>query len=213
MRLYLSSFRLGNKPSELVRLLKGRQRTAMILNADDYKNAEDRGASLERESDDLRGIGLEPIELDLRDYFGKSSELRARLPSFDLLWVRGGNSFILRRALRQSGGDVVIKDLLARDGLVYGGYSAGAVVLTPSLRGVELVDDPNVVPEGYNAPIIWDCLGILAYQLLPHYKSDHPESADTDRSLEYLVDNHIPFVALRDGEAIVRDGLREIVVP
>jgi dipeptidase E len=212
MRLYLSSFRLGNEPGKLVDLLDGRSHTAVIANADDYKTGEDRVASFEREAGDLRGVGLEPIEVDLREYFGKPSKLRARLSGFDLLWVRGGNVFVLRRAFRQSGAETVLRDLLAEDVVVYGGYSAGVCVLTPSLRGSELVDDPNVVPEGYETPIIWDCLGILPYAVLPHYKSDHPESPAIDKTLEYLIDNHVPFVALHDGEAIVRAGEREVVV-
>ncbi|HSX35990.1 MAG TPA: hypothetical protein VLH84_03600 [Patescibacteria group bacterium] len=31
MRLYLSSFRIGNKPDELLRLLHGKTRTALIV--------------------------------------------------------------------------------------------------------------------------------------------------------------------------------------
>ncbi len=107
---------------------------------------------------------------------------------------------------------MAITDLLSTDAVVYGGYSAGVAVLTPSLRGLEFVDDPHVVPGGYEAEVVWDCLGILPFGVLPHYKSDHPESAEVDKSLEYLIDHHMPFIALRDGEAIVRDGEREVVV-
>ena len=100
----------------------------------------------------------------------------------------------------------MIPDLLATDSIVYGGYSAGPCMLTPSLRGAGLVDDPLEVPTGYEQGIIWGCLGILPYCLLPHYKSDHPESELIGQSVDYMIDQHIPFIALRDGEAIVRDG-------
>ncbi len=212
MRLYLSSFRLGNKPEELLVLLAGRKRTAIINNAMDMVGSEDRAASLKREIDDLTSIGLEPSELDLRNYFGKQGELKLALSNFDLVWVRGGNAFVLRRAFRQSGADEIIKELLVNDAIVYGGYSAGIDMLTPSLHGAELVDNPNTVPEGYESPIIWDCLGVLPYAIAPHYKSDHPESAAVDKSVEYLIGNHIPFIALRDGEAIVRNGDKDGVV-
>jgi dipeptidase E len=46
-------------------------------------------------------LGLEPVEIDLRRYIGKDSELRAVLSGFDLIYVRGGNTYILRRAFRQ----------------------------------------------------------------------------------------------------------------
>ncbi|MGH8931690.1 MAG: Type 1 glutamine amidotransferase-like domain-containing protein [Egibacteraceae bacterium] len=214
MRLYLSSFRVGNRPDELLRLLRGGRRTALILNADDYKNTEDRAVSLSREIGELESLGLEPIEVDLRDYFGRAEALSAALAGFDLIYVRGGSAFVLRRAFRQSGADELIKDLLARDAVVYAGYSAGPVMLGPTLCGIDgHIDDPTIVPEGYeDAPPTWDCLNVLPYTIAPHYKSDHPESAEIDRSVEYFIENHIPFIALRDGEAIVVDDDEVAVV-
>ncbi len=212
MRLYLSSFRLGRQPAALLELLAGGRSTAVIANATDYKSDADRIQSVAQELSDLAALGLEPSELDLRDFFGREAELRARLAQYDLVWVRGGNSFILRRALRASGADELITELLATDSIVYGGYSAGPCMLTPTLRGTELVDEPLNVPAGYAPDIIWDCLGILPYCLLPHYKSDHPESALVGECVDYMIDQHMPFIALRDGEAIVRSGATEHVV-
>jgi dipeptidase E len=206
MKLYLSSFRLGNKPEELLRLLDGKKRTAVIGNAQDFLPAEARAASCAQEMERLATLGLELSEVDLRKYFGKSSELREELSKFDLVWVRGGNCFVLRRAFKQSGADEIIAELVKNESVVYGGYSAGIDMLVPSLHGAELVDDPNIVPDGYDAGVIWDSLGLVPYSIAPHYKSDHPESADIDTSITYMVDNHIPFIALRDGEAIVVDG-------
>ncbi|MGH3185683.1 MAG: Type 1 glutamine amidotransferase-like domain-containing protein [Streptosporangiaceae bacterium] len=211
MRLYLSSFRLGNDTKTLLKLLGGRTRAAVITNADDYKTGSDRLASFERERGDLGSLCLAPVELDLRNFFGKGQQLRRHLERSDLVWVRGGNPFILRRAMRASGADTAILDLLAADEIVYGGYSAGSCMMTPSLRGIELVDDPNDVPEGYDPEVIWDALGILPYHLLPHFRSDHPESPLIDKSLEYMIGHHLPFIALRDGQALVRDGADEFV--
>jgi dipeptidase E len=212
MRLYLSSFRLGNNPEQLLRLLNGGKRTAVILNALDFEAPSERLQSLTREMDDLRRIGLEPTEIDLRDYFGGRNGLRESIAKFDLLWVRGGNVFVLRRAIRQSGGGEIIEGLLADEAVVYGGYSAGVCVLTPTLHGLEFVDDPHIVPEGYQPSIIWDGLGVLSYAVAPHYKSVHPESIAVDSAVQYLIDHHMPFMALRDGEAIVRDNSKDAVV-
>lgn len=102
--------------------------------------------------------------------------------------------------------------MLKKDVLAYGGYSAGIDVMQPHLHGIELVDNPNEVPEGYDKEIIWDCLGIIPYCVAPHYKSDHPESADIDKTVAYYIDNHIPFIALRDGQAIViKDNIQSVV--
>lgn len=67
--------------------------------------------------------------------------------------------------------------------------------LAPSLRGVELVDDPNIVPEGYSPELIWDGMNLIPWAVRCHYRSDHPESASADKSVEYMIDQHIPFIA------------------
>jgi dipeptidase E len=212
MRLYLSSFNLGNKPEELLALLGGKTRTAVILNAGDAGPEHRRSASLEREVNNLKGLGLDPTDVDLRDFFGRPEALRDVLQGFDLLWVRGGNCFVLRRAFRQSGADEIILDLLQRDAIVYAGYSAAIDMLVPSMQGSELVDDPTIVPDGYEAPIIWEGLNLIPYAVAPHYRSDHGESAMIDLAVEYLIDHHILFKALRDGQAIVIDANGERVV-
>jgi dipeptidase E len=212
MKLYLSSFRNGNNPEELLKLLGKGRKTALIFNAQDWKNADDRAADLAQEVERLKSIGLDPTEVDLKNYFDNSDHLKETLATFDLIWVRGGNVFVLRRAFKQSGADVAVATLVASEAIVYGGYSAGVDILQPHLHGIELVDDPNVVPDGYSNDIIWECLGLIPYCVAPHYKSDHPESADIDKTVEFYINNHIPFIALRDGEAIVIEGDAQKIV-
>ena len=195
-----------------MRLLKGKKKTALINNARDLATAAERPETLAEEIARLESIGLEPVEVDLRKYFGKPDELKDILAGFDLIWVRGGNVFVLARVFRASGADEIIKELLEKDAVVYGGYSAGIDMLTTTLHGAELVDDAYAVPEGYDPEIIWDAMGILPYSIAPHYKSDHPESPAVDKMVEYLENNCMPFTALRDGEAIVVDGDKTRIV-
>ena len=61
-------------------------------------------------------------------YFGDGAGLSRRLGQFDLVWVMGGNAFVLRRAMKQSRFDSIIEDMLARDAIIYGGDGAGAAV-------------------------------------------------------------------------------------
>ena len=204
MKLYLSSFHLGNDPEKLRNLIGANKRASIINNALDCCGDTERVRnSKQQEIEDLNGLGLEPEDLDLRRYFGQQSKLRTKLSEYGLVWVRGGNSFVLRRAMVQSGFDEIIKDLLKGNSMVYGGYSAGVCVITPTLKGTELVDDPNVVPEGYGKEIIWDGVGLVDYCFAPHYKSDHPESSLVDKMVEYFVKNKMPFKTLRDGEVII----------
>ena len=212
MRLYLSSFRNGNRPDALLQLLRGERKTGVILNASDAQSPGDRAAAVAEELARLEGIGLEPEEIDLRDWFDDGRTVASRLASYPLIWVRGGNTFVLRRAFRYSGADAAIPALLQDDSIVYGGYSAGVCVLAPSLRGLELVDHPHEVPEGYEPEVIWDGLGVLPYAVAPHYRSDHFESEAVEGVVQHFTETHTPFVALRDGQAIVIDGSQRRVV-
>ena len=195
MRLYLSSFRLGNHPQKLVDLVKGNMRAVVVINACDYLSDEERLMRVQQEFAALQSLNFDPFELDLRNYFNnqqKQSELPDLLAACGLIWVRGGNSFVLRRAMKISNFDRMILNILEHDAIAYGGFSAGMVMLTPSLYGVNLVDDPEVIPTGYDPAIIWECLGVIPYAIAPHYKSDHPESAATNSLVQYYIDNHLP---------------------
>lgn len=115
--------------------------------------------------------------------------------------MRGGNTFVLRQAMRLSGFETLIRELVDTD-FLYGGYSAGVCVLAPSLTGLQQVDDATLTPYP-NSEVIWDGIGLLDYLVLPHFESDHPESADIDKEVEYCRREGIPFKTLRDGEVIV----------
>ena len=212
MRLYLSSYKLGNHPERMLPLIQGAKRTAIIMNAQDNVLPERRAMRLQEEVDKLSALGLRPEELDLRMFFGKEQELRKYVEQFDYVWVRGGNVFLLRRAFRQSGFDKIISGLLRDDAVAYGGFSAGICILAPSLHGIELVDPKDEVSNGYDTEVIWDGLGLLGYAIAPHYKSDHPESADIDKCVAYFKDNRMPYKTLRDGEAILINGDQESLI-
>lgn len=212
MRLYLSSYGIGNHPEELIKLVGDNKKVAIILNAIDFGTEEARKERLEREIKSLSDLGFLTEELDLRKYFHKEKELEEKLSQYGLVWVRGGNSFILKRAFEQSGFENVIKKLLEKDVLVYGGYSAALCVIQPTMHGTELVDDPAIVPEGYKSDFEWSGLNLINYHVAVHYKSDHKESADVDKEVEYLEKNNIPYKPLRDGEVIIVNGDKEKIL-
>lgn len=212
MRLYLSSNSVINIPDELVRLVGvENKRVAVIANAVDITTAQVREGILEKQIDELKELGFSGEEIDLRDYFNKEKEMEEKLSSFGVVWVTGGNTFILRRAFKYSGFDNIIKKFLAEDKIVYAGYSAGVCILAPSLRGLHIVDHPELITDKYDKEVIWEGLGILPYSVAPHYKSDHPESADVDKEVVYMEENNIPYKTLRDGEVIVINGDKETI--
>ena len=208
MRLYLSSERLGERAGALLAMVNG-TRVAVIANG--YDGCTEVARTIYRAEvydpvAEFQSLGLDAQELDLRAYFGDPDSLRQRLASFDLVWVMGGNSFVLRRAMRASGFDTVIRELLEADAIAYGGYAAGAVVAGPSLRGHELMDDPWELPEGYDDPLIWHGLGLTPFAIVPHFRSRHPEAASAEKVVSYMRARRTRFRAISDGEVIVQVG-------
>ncbi len=71
MRLYLSSYGLGNQSKELVKLIGANTKIAVIGNAGDhFGDKKARKESIQRHATSLSNIGLIPQEIDLRKYFG-----------------------------------------------------------------------------------------------------------------------------------------------
>jgi dipeptidase E len=214
VRLYLSSFRMGDHPEHLAPLVGDSGRRAVVIaNAMDDAPADIRQAGVERELDALGALGFDAAELDLRDYFDAEERLRGELAGVALAWLRGGNVFMLRYALRRSGGDTVFCSLLADDALVYAGYSAGPCVLSPSLRGLETVDDADAVLRIYGSEPVWEGLAVLDKAFVPHFKSPgHPESSALDLVAEHCRSEGVPHITLQDGQALLIDGVSEAMV-
>jgi len=202
MRLYLSSLKLGNQPERLVSLVGAGKRAALVLNAlDNHPLA--RADWLETQTEVLHQLGLEVEELDLRNHFGVRNDLRRIFENIDVLWINGGNAFLLRRAMRQSRFDSLIHKCLQADRFVYAGFSAAVCCAAPTLRGAELVDDPHGVAEKYDPEVVWDGLGLINYNVAVHYKSNHPESEAVEKEIRYFEEHRMPYKTLADGQVLI----------
>lgn len=205
MKFYLSSYKIGNEEQKLKETAKnGNKKVAYINNALDFAtDLKRKNQSDAMDISDLERLGFVVEILDLKQYFYNTEKLEEVLETYDVLWVRGGNTFVLAQAMKLSGFDKIIKQYFKNSkDVLYGGYSAGVCILGPTLAGVDLVDDPEQNPYDEESETIWDGLNILDYTIAPHYKSGHKESENVDKFIEYMIDEKIPFKALRDGEVI-----------
>lgn len=203
MRLFLSSQNFGNHTETLLQLIGSRKKTVLINNAKDYLSPAERRQHSAEKKEEFLAIGLQFQEIDLRDYFGKSAELAKELEQdIGLIWLSGGNTFILRRALQYSGLDKLLPELLRQDAFVLGGSSAGSIVATPSLRGTEHGDDPHEVPDGYNDTVIWEGLNLVPFHIVPHYRSEWFGS-ESEAMAQYFKQHDMPYYALEDGQVVV----------
>ena len=204
MKLYLSAYQLGNKKAVLKKLLRHNKTIGYIPNALDYstKSKRDRHRHIKGNIAVLTALGLEVHLIDLRKYFGKSKTLQRKLKTLGGVWVSGGNVFVLRQAMKLSGFDKIIQELSQNDNYVYGGSSAGGCVLSMRLDAYKIVDDATETPYP-SKKVTWGGLGFLPYTFLPHYNSDHHESAGVEKEVKYCIKHKILFKALRDGEVII----------
>ncbi len=203
MNLYLSSFLLGRE-TEALRSMAGSGPAKVIPNALDFFNdTARRQAWIESEVEDLAGIGIAAEPLDLRDYFGRAADLAKVLDEASMLWVLGGNTFLLRQAMHHSGLDRYLQERRTDPGFTYAGYSAGVCVLSPSLEGIHLADKPEAKAEGYDGNVIWEGLGILDDYIVPHYRCDHPESPAMEAVVAFYEALGFEYRTIADGEVIV----------
>ncbi|MEV0252002.1 Type 1 glutamine amidotransferase-like domain-containing protein [Nocardia sp. NPDC050712] len=212
MRLFLAGYRFGAHADRLAALVGAPGRVAVIPNAcDAWPDAWD--AAVTSDFVPLRRLGYAPEVLDLREFIARPAELERALREFPLLWVRGGNTFVLRAQFARSGADVVLPRLLAEDALAYAGYSAGACLLTPDLHGLESTDDPAEVGPACGIETRWDGLGLVDHRIVPHVGS----ALDPDDLGKRLVADYtaagIAHWALTDDSVVVVDGGHPEVLP
>lgn len=204
MKLYLSSFKIGDEPEKLRALLPEKARVLYVSNALDFARAEIQKKHQDWDRQDLEKLGFMVEELDLRDYFHKKEALTVKLDKTDLLYVSGGNVYDLRLALALSGLDKLLQERHKDPAttLVYAAYSAGVCVLSPTLKGYHIVDNPALKTYG-DYETLWDGLGLISWQFAPHFESAHEESSAVQKEIAYHIEHGLPYKGLRDGEVMV----------
>lgn len=207
MRLFLSSQGFGNHADRLIALMGDNKKVLFVDNAKDGLDKVERSEHIREKKIEYEQLGLMFEELDLRDYFGKKAELKRKLDGTGLVFLYGGNTFVLRRAMAYSGLDDLLIEKLMHDECVLAGSSAGAIVAGPSLHGTEYGDPPHKIPPGYQDEVVWKGLGLVDFYIIPHYLSDW--FGDKAHKMErYFKVHHLPYETLMDGQVYVVDGTK-----
>lgn len=125
------------------------------------------------------------------------------IESAAVLFVGGGNSFRLLKTLQQLGLLDPVRRRVEAGALRYLGSSAGTNMACPSLRTTN--DMPIVQPESFAA------FGLVPFQINPHYLDPDPSSTHMGetrerRIAEFLEENDVPVLGLREGAWLRRRG-------
>jgi dipeptidase E len=126
----------------------------------------------------------------------------AAIAAAEAIFVTGGNSFRLVSALHRMGLIDPVREAIER-GVPYYGASAGANVACPSIRTTN--DMPIVQPPSFEA------FNLVPFQINPHYIDPPlPEArigeTREERLREFLEENHVTVVALREQSWLEIDG-------
>ena len=125
----------------------------------------------------------------------KRNHLVRELSHADAIFVGGGNAFRLLKAFQDSGLLDPVGERV-RVGVPYISASAGTNLACPTIRTTN--DMPIVEPRSLAA------LGLVRFQINPHYVDVDPASAPYGESRdqrieEFLQENDVPVVGLREG--------------
>ena len=148
-------------------------------------------SSTARERFEAMGYGLDSIH--------EAADARRAVEDAEAVFIGGGNTFRLLKSLY----DFDLLDSIRRrvaQGMPYVGSSAGSNVAGPTIRTTK--DMPIVEPPSF------DALGLVPFQISPHYLDPDPNSThmgetQEERILQFLEENDTTVFGLREG-AMVR---------
>ena len=140
------------------------------------------------------GYDIESIHL--------AADPRQAVNRADAIAVGGGNTFHLLWGLYRTGVMELIRDR-AKAGMPYVGWSVGSNVACPTIRTTN--DMPIVEPPTLNA------LGLVPFQINPHYTDAHLEGhmgeTRDERLIEFIeVNPAVPVIGLREGTMLRIEG-------
>lgn len=152
-------------------------------------------AAKTRERFAAMGYGLESLH--------QTSDKRQAVSDAEAIFIGGGNTFRLLKTLYEF---ELLPLIRARveNGIPYIGSSAGSNVAAPTIRTTN--DMPIVEPPSL------DALGLVPFQINPHYLDPDPGSTHMgetreERILQFLEENETPVVGLREGAMLrIEDG-------
>jgi dipeptidase E len=201
MKLFLASLAINDQQAvELAKLVGKDQKDIKLIlieNAADGEEGPKEWVAQNREM--IQSHEFEVEIVDLRQYRGKPDELKEKLASADVIWCGGGNTYYLRWLLKETGADKIISEHV-KQGKVYGGGSAGAIVAGPTLKHFDAADDTDAAPE-----LIMDGLHFTDSVIVPHM--DNAKFASIIHGInDKLKADGYKTVPLGDAQALAVDG-------
>lgn len=183
--------------SKFAKLLPLKINTAKIAYITTAAKGSITGISRKKVDASIKRMKRAKYDVEEMDIEGKTkTELRKILKNKDIIFVAGGNTFYLLKAVRESGFDVVVKEALKR-GVVYAGSSAGAYICCPTIEVAGWKkSDTNYV----------GLKNLKAMNLVPFLIKAHYEPKNKKDIQEGVKKSRYPVKILTDQQALFVDG-------
>lgn len=123
-----------------------------------------------------------------------STKEAKKLLSCSSLMITGGNTFRLLHNLRKSGLDKSVVEFAQKQNFVLSGFSAGAIVLTPSINICNL---PGF-DENLDNVTDFSGLNLVDFEVFPHFKSDYQKYLN-----DYIKSTSSSVKTISDDELII----------
>jgi dipeptidase E len=155
----------------------------------------------------LVAAGLAPLGVEVVGVH-EAADPGAAVAAARVVFVGGGNSFLLLKSLRDNGLVEAIGARVRSGALRYIGSSAGTNMACPRLRTTN--DMPIVQPDSFTS------LGLVPFQINPHYLDPDPASRHMgetrqERIEEFLEANDVPVLGIREGGWLRVSGDRAVL--
>ena len=136
------------------------------------------------------------------------SDIQNEIASANCIYVASGEVFRLLNSLRSTGADRLLTDAV-KQGKLYAGSSAGAIIAGPSIEPASIMDDPKTAPQ------LTDYTGL---NLTPHVIIPHAQGTTGPYSIEIISKTVQTYgrewnlLLLRDGQALLVDDEKSILI-
>ena len=144
----------------------------------------------------LRSLGYELEIIDISKF--DEDYLKDRFLKTECICISGGNTFYLLQELKKKNlVDLLFKRI--KEGLLYIGESAGAIIMSKSIEYNQIMDDKNIAID------LDDYMGVNVFDhyVLPHL-GEYPFEETAQKTLDTYQDK-IPLVPINNNEAILVD--------
>ncbi len=141
-------------------------------------------------------------QIDIVDISADGVDWRSRLADADILWVSGGNTFHLLDQMRKTGFDDWLVDNLKDK--IYVGGSASSIVVTPTIRIAEPIDQNLVGLKDMTG------LGLVDFEINVHCNEASilatEQYARTRQNGVYALDDLSAVMVTDDQATVISDG-------